>query len=100
MTELALNTSLRRFVHRPKKSPGGRGDAFSALLFLSPTLVIFTTFILFPVFFSFYLSFQHWNMFSADQSFVGLENYIRLFQSPEFWQVLKNTLVLHLLQYP
>ncbi|MCU0414645.1 MAG: sugar ABC transporter permease [Ignavibacteriaceae bacterium] len=63
------------------------------MLFLSPTLVIFCTFILFPVFFSFYLSFQKWNMFSGDASFVGLDNYARMIQSAEFWQVLKNTAI-------
>lgn len=62
-------------------------------MFLSPTLLVFGTFILFPVIFSFYLSFQDWNMFSTDKSFVGLENYVNLFQMPEFWQVLKNTLI-------
>jgi len=70
-----------------------RGDFLSAFLFLSPTLVIFTTFILFPVFFSFYLSFHSWNMFSGATTFIGLENYTRMFQSSEFWQVLGNTAV-------
>jgi multiple sugar transport system permease protein len=55
--------------------------------------VIFSAFILFPVFFSFYLSFQKWNMFSGDATFVGLDNYARMFQSAEFWQVLKNTAI-------
>lgn len=70
-----------------------KGDFLSALLFLSPTLVIFTAFILFPVFFSFYLSFHSWNMFSGDTTFIGLENYSRMIQSSEFWQVLGNTAV-------
>jgi multiple sugar transport system permease protein len=70
-----------------------KGDLGSALLFLSPTLVIFSTFILFPVIFSFYLSFQKWNMFSGNATFVGLDNYARMFQSAEFWQVLKNTAI-------
>lgn len=70
-----------------------KGDGLSALLFLSPTLVVFGAFILFPVIFSFYLSFHQWNMFSTDTKFVGLDNYIRLFQDPEFWHVLKNTAI-------
>lgn len=64
-----------------------------ALLFLSPTLVIFSVFILFPVLFSFYLSFHKWNMFSQGRAFVGLDNYARIIQDAEFWMVLKNTLV-------
>jgi multiple sugar transport system permease protein len=74
------------------KSPQ-RKDTLSALLFLSPTLVIFGTFILFPVIFSFYLSFQQWNMFGVERTFVGVDNYIHIFKSPDFWRVFKNTVV-------
>lgn len=70
-----------------------RGDGVSALLFLSPTLVIFLTFVIFPVLFSFYLSFHQWNMFSSQQAFIGLDNYQRMLHDPEFWAVLRNTLV-------
>lgn len=70
-----------------------KNENFSAFLFLSPSLIIFVTFILFPVIFSFYLSFQKWNMFSSESTFIGIDNYIRLFSDPEFWQVLKNTAI-------
>jgi ABC-type sugar transport system permease subunit len=70
-----------------------KGDFLPAVFFLSPTLIIFSAFILFPVFFSFYLSFQQWNMFSGDTTFIGLDNYIRMFKSEEFWSVLKNTAI-------
>ncbi|UCE06983.1 MAG: sugar ABC transporter permease [bacterium] len=76
-----------------KRRPSKKRNGVSALLFLSPTLIIFLTFIIFPVFFSFYLSFHQWNMFSAERSFVGLENYWRMFQEREFWMVLKNTFI-------
>lgn len=68
-------------------------EFFPALGFLSPTLLIFSIFVLFPVFFSFYLSFHKWNMFSAQRSFIGLDNYRAILANPEFWSVLKNTLV-------
>lgn len=76
-----------------KKNLYKKGDGLSAILLLSPTLVIFSAFILFPVFFSFYLSFHKWNMFSGDTTFIGLDNYIRMFKSEEFWSVLKNTAI-------
>ena len=90
MSELALNSNMTISTKARRRR---RGDWPHALFFLSPTLIIFVTFILFPVFFSFYLSFQHWNMFSSDASFVGFDNYIKLFHSAEFWQVLKNTAI-------
>jgi multiple sugar transport system permease protein len=70
-----------------------KGEGLQALLFLSPTLVIFSTFVLFPVFFSLFLSFHKWNMFSSQQTFVGLENYLGALKSPDFWSVLSNTAV-------
>jgi multiple sugar transport system permease protein len=86
--EIALDAKPRFTLAKYKK-----GDGIAAFLFLSPTLLIFSVFILFPVFFSFYLSFQKWNMFSGKTTFIGLDNYIKMFSSAEFWQVLKNTAV-------
>jgi ABC-type sugar transport system permease subunit len=82
------NRAAKKYI-----SPYKKGDFFSALLFLSPTLIIFSAFILFPVFFSFYLSFHKWNMFGGETTFIGFDNYIRMFKNPEFWQVLKNTAI-------
>jgi multiple sugar transport system permease protein len=70
-----------------------KGDGWSAMLFLSPTLVVFSAFVIFPVLFSFYLSFHTWNMFSTEREFVGFDNYVAILGNPEFWEVLKNTLV-------
>lgn len=81
-----LNRNIKATNHK-------KGDFLSALLFLSPTLVIFSAFILFPVFFSFYLSFHSWNMFGGDTHFIGFDNYSKMFQSTEFWQVLGNTAI-------
>ncbi len=76
-----------------KKSKFYQKEGFSAILFLSPTLIIFSVFILLPVLFSFYLSFHDWNMFSAEKQFVGFDNYSKMLTSAEFWLVLKNTAV-------
>lgn len=65
----------------------------SALLFLSPTLIVFSVFILFPILFSFYLSFHEWNMFSGERDFVGLSNYVAMFSDAEFWAVFRHTVV-------
>src|SRR5512143_3107244 len=80
-------------VHHASRSRTASRTTWSAYLFLSPTLLIFSVFVVFPVLFSFYLSFHKWNMFSADTSYVGLENYRRIVTSAEFWMVVKHTLV-------
>lgn len=68
-------------------------DARAGFMFLSPTLLVFSVFVVFPVFFSLVLSVHKWNMFSTDQQFVGLENYASVLRNPEFWSVLRNTVV-------
>ena len=93
-----VETELKR--PNPNRRKRKKGDLLSALLFLSPTLVVFGAFILFPVVFSFYLSFQKWNMFGGSSTYVGLDNYISLFKNPDFWLVLKNTLIYTLATVP
>lgn len=91
--ETVLASNLIKNKANNRKPNSKKGDGKSAILFLSPTLIIFCTFILFPVFFSFYLSFHQWNMFGGNVKYVGIDNYLKMFQSEEFWQVLKNTLI-------
>lgn len=82
----AAGTPRDGFVRR-------RGEGWTALLFLSPTVIITSIFIFFPILFSFYLSFHEWNMFSAERAFVGVENYVTLLTSGEFWQVFSTTTI-------
>ncbi|CAN5593804.1 sugar ABC transporter permease [soil metagenome] len=70
-----------------------KGDVWIALLFLSPTLVVFGVFILFPIIFSFYLSFQSWDLFTSEHTFIGMANYQAIMQDPTFWQVFGNTAI-------
>jgi len=97
MIEDNTNIARKNFLFFGKKEKAKsknkmkKGDGLSAVVFLTPTMIIFLTFILFPVIFSFYLSFHEWNMFSSEATYVGIDNYKRMMQSNEFWSVLKNT---------
>jgi multiple sugar transport system permease protein len=66
---------------------------WTAYLFLSPWIIIFCIFTLYSLSFSFYLSFHEWNILEPAKPFVGLENYIRLFQDEKFYQALWNTIL-------
>lgn len=58
--------------------------------FLSPALLILGGVLLFPLIYSLILSFQEWNMASGDPAkFVFLDNYIKIFQSAQFWNSVK-----------
>lgn len=47
-------------------------------------------FIIVPIIFSFSLSFMSWDLLSIP-NFVGFKNYIYLFNSKQFWQIMINT---------
>lgn len=67
-------------------------EKFVFWLFVMPSLVGIFIFILIPIFSSFALSFFEWDLLNKP-SFVGLKNYIELFNEAKFWFILKNTLV-------
>lgn len=62
------------------------------LLFLGPSLLGFLIFIGAPILYSLYISFTDWNLLTAAH-FIGLKNYIELFQDSNFWAALRNTLM-------
>ena len=70
------------------------------LAFIGPNIAGFLIFILFPLVFSLAMAFTNWdlrlhNIFKGnDVRFVGLENFVRLFREPDFFQYLGNTLFL------
>ena len=64
-----------------------------AYIYISPFYILFAIFGAFPILFSLFLSFQQWNGISPMQ-WVGLENYIGLFQDPLFWLALWNTVLI------
>lgn len=64
----------------------------TALLFILPSIIGCLIFIFFPSLASLFLSFCKWNLINKIQ-YIGLENYIELVKSTEFWFILKNTIV-------
>lgn len=86
-TTPAIPTTLAR-----RSSARQREELFAGLLFLAPTLLAVAVFVAFPLVFSFYLSFYSWDMFSPTREFVGLNNYLSVLASGEFWLSMNNTL--------
>lgn len=62
-------------------------------LFISPFFIGFAIFSLLPIAFSLYLSLAKWNGMTAIQ-FIGLDNFITLFQDPRFWNSLRVTFII------
>ncbi len=64
---------------------------WTAYLFISPVIILFCIFTAFALVFSFFLSFHEWNIVDTEQTFVGLENYLRLLTDRRFHQAVLNT---------
>lgn len=65
--------------------------AFLALVLPNMTLLAIWTF--WPFFYSVYLSLTNWNLLKPEYDIVWLQNYQMLIQSPEFWQITRNTVI-------
>jgi multiple sugar transport system permease protein len=66
-------------------------EAAAAFMYISPWLIGFLIFTLGPMLASLYFSFTEYNIV-APPRWVGLQNYIGLFQDELFWESLKVTL--------
>ena len=57
-------------------------------LFLTPALVGLLVFVLGPMLYAFGLSFVRWDLIRPNPRFVGLDNYLTVLSSPDFWRAL------------
>lgn len=70
-------------------------------LFLTPNLLIFSIFIILPALIGIYYSFTDMTLFTFDSpGWVGLDNYIKLFQDEDFLAALWNTVRLVVVTVP
>lgn len=60
----------------------------TGLLYILPALLFFLMFFIYPITNAIYISFTNWN-FIAPKHFIGLRNYIELFQSSDFMHSLR-----------
>lgn len=70
-----------------------REQTFWAYLFLLLPMLLLGVFVFFPIVFAFIVSFFDWNLLLPDKPFVGLANYIDVFNDPVFVKAFKNTLI-------
>ncbi|MEW8970277.1 MAG: sugar ABC transporter permease [Mesobacillus sp.] len=75
-------------------------NARTALLYLFPSILLFAVFIFYPMFRTIYLSFFLTDQQGAAALFVGFENYAYLFESKEFRNSIKATVLFVLYTVP
>ena len=93
-----IRTSSALTSQTKKKPNGSKKKAWIAYLFLLPWLIGFFGLTLWPFLNSLYLSLTETTLRSS--TFVGLQNYIQMFQDPRFLKSMEVTLTYVLLSVP
>jgi len=70
-----------------------RERAYYGALFVIPALLIYLVFMIYPFLNTIYLSFTNWNGIAPDKEWVGLSNYVRIFQEGPALQAFVNNIV-------
>lgn len=72
----------------------GRTHGRAAAWLVAPAVVLMATFVLIPIALTFGLAFTNAKLISPEPaSFVGIDNFTRLFQDPVFFKSLRNTIL-------
>ena len=70
-------------------------ENIAGYLFISPSILGLMVFLVFPIIFSFFISFTDWDLISGfnNTSFIGFENFVRMFQDENIIKALKNNII-------
>lgn len=93
-TPVASSTGGAGRPGAPRRGP--RRSQVTGILFLAPVALFLVIFLLVPIARSIMLSTEDWNFASfirGDAPFVGLDNYIAIFQNPLFYQIALQTVI-------
>ncbi|MDD3174015.1 MAG: sugar ABC transporter permease [Herbinix sp.] len=65
----------------------------TVFLYLAPAIIISVIFLYLPIIINLFESFYSWGALSPKKSFVGLDNYVRMFKDKVFLVAVKNNLL-------
>lgn len=83
---------------KPKRKFRLQNDHYG-YLFIAPFIIGWLLFGLYPIYNTFYLSFTDTTMMSQESTWIGLQNYVRLFADDTFPTAVKNTWLLWILNF-
>lgn len=95
---MAHNTAMADGFEKPKR----RGnlpinlktrEAIAAYLFLAPFMIFFLVFVVRAVISAVQLSFYNWLILPPTADYIGMDNYMELFNDSVWWESLKNTII-------
>jgi raffinose/stachyose/melibiose transport system permease protein len=102
-----MSDSVTALPHRSSRSGSARGDAHKAsprsdraradwrkrleiAVLSGPAIIMFLAFVIFPVFMAAYYGFFKWKGFGVPTNFVGLQNYVVIFNDQNFRDALTH----------
>ncbi len=62
------------------------------VIFLAPFLLIYISFQVYPLVQAAVSSLYDWDLLTSQKRFIGIDNYLRMFTDPTFWDSFKHTL--------
>ena len=68
-------------------------ERLTVFLGLAPAAIVGLVFVVIPLVISLYVSLWEWPLLRPGREFLGLGNYARLAQTPEFWRALRVTIL-------
>lgn len=87
----AMKNEMRTATNAKKRKPY-RSQAILGLIMIVPTFIFLGVFKYYPAISAFFYSFTKWDGFS-DPQFIGLQNFVKLFQDEVFRQSMKNVII-------
>ncbi|UFU03070.1 sugar ABC transporter permease [Ruania suaedae] len=99
-TATRSGSAARKTAKRPGQRSRERRRNLWIYAFLLPTFILYGLYTLYPMVASYWYSLVEWNGFSSQQTFVGVENYRRVFADPLFWSSVRVTLLFMLIVAP
>lgn len=78
-----------------------RNERMTAYAFVAPGVILLIAFLVVPMIYTVYYSgFKYQIMRPNDMTFIGLDNYTKLFQDKNFWLAFKNTVYFTVIVVP
>lgn len=78
-----------------------RRETIEGYLWSLPYLAAFAVFLLWPLLKGLWMSFHEWNpLFPSESTWIGVQNYVQLFNDPFFWSALWNTIYFVVISVP
>lgn len=72
------------------RSSKNRARSLFIAAYLGPALLLYLAFVIVPLGQALQLSMFRWKGLSANKKFIGLDNYVELFHSTDFWHTIRN----------